>query len=138
VSPDASLVASEQRSWTGCSADYGRIRAERQPRVVKAPDELACAARLVPGLDPELPAAFLVNGAGNFAVGGPEGNNGLCGKKLVVDAYGPRVPIGGGAPSGKDLYKADRGGTTGAAIVQGGRADGRRERVLLHAGLQSV
>lgn len=64
----------------------------------------------IPGFDPTLPAEVIVNGAGNFAVGGPEGDNGLSGKKLVVDAYGPRVPIGGGALSGKDLYKADRAG----------------------------
>jgi S-adenosylmethionine synthetase len=51
-----------------------------------------------------------VNGAGDFELGGPEGDNGLSGKKLVVDAYGPRVPIGGGAWSGKDFFKADRAG----------------------------
>jgi S-adenosylmethionine synthetase len=68
------------------------------------------AASAIPGFDPALPAEVVVNGAGNFAVGGPEGDNGLSGKKLVVDAYGPRVPIGGGALSGKDLYKADRAG----------------------------
>ena len=49
-------------------------------------------------------------GAGDFVVGGPEGDNGLSGKKLVVDAYGPRVAIGGGALSGKDFFKADRAG----------------------------
>ncbi|MDO8599147.1 MAG: methionine adenosyltransferase domain-containing protein [bacterium] len=52
--------------------------------------------------------ALTVNGAGDFAVGGPEGDNGLAGKKLVVDAYGPHVPIGGGALSGKDPHKIDR------------------------------
>lgn len=57
-----------------------------------------------------VPEAIVVNGAGNFAVGGPEGDNGLSGKKLVCDAYGPRVPIGGGAWSGKDFFKADRAG----------------------------
>ena len=51
-----------------------------------------------------------VNGAGAFEVGGPEGDNGLSGNKLVVDAYGSRVPIGGGAWSGKDFFKADRAG----------------------------
>ena len=40
--------------------------------------------------------------------GGPNGDNGLSGKKLVVDAYGPGVPIGGGAWSGKDFFKVDR------------------------------
>src|ERR1043166_9111316 len=67
-------------------------------------------ATLMDGFCPELPEAFLVNGAGNFAVGGPEGDNGLSGKKLVVDGYGPRVSIGGGALSGKDFFKADRAG----------------------------
>ena len=52
--------------------------------------------------------SVVVNGAGDFAVGGPEGDNGLAGKKLVVDAYGPHVPIGGGALSGKDPHKIDR------------------------------
>ena len=68
------------------------------------------AAMRLPGLSAALPAQLTVNGAGDFEVGGPEGDNGLSGKKLVVDAYGPRVPIGGGAWSGKDFFKADRAG----------------------------
>ena len=72
--------------------------------------ELELASEVIVGLVPEMPAAWEVNGCGNFAVGGPEADNGLSGKKLVVDAYGPRVPIGGGAWSGKDFYKADRAG----------------------------
>jgi len=87
-------------------------------------DELAAAALAIPGLEP---AEIGVNGAGAFAVGGPEGDNGLSGKKLVVDAYGPRVPIGGGALSGKDFYKADRAGAILArrvakAVVMAGAA----------------
>ena len=75
-----------------------------------------------------------MNGAGNFEVGGPEGDNGLSGKKLVVDAYGPRVPIGGGALSGKDFFKADRAGAILArrlakAVVMSGAAP----RVHRHA-----
>jgi S-adenosylmethionine synthetase len=73
-------------------------------------EELSAAAHHLPGLSPQLPARLCVNGAGAFEVGGPEGDNGLSGKKLVVDAYGPRVPIGGGAWSGKDFFKADRAG----------------------------
>ena len=38
---------------------------------------------------------LILNGAGEFAIGGPEGDNGLSGKKLVIDHYGPGVPIGG-------------------------------------------
>lgn len=51
-----------------------------------------------------------VNAAGMFLCGGPTGDNGTTGKKLVMDAYGPGVPIGGGAWSGKDFHKPDRVG----------------------------
>jgi S-adenosylmethionine synthetase len=57
--------------------------------------ELQACAPAIPGLRADLPKQIYVNGAGNFDVGGPEGDNGLSGKKLVVDAYGPRIPIGG-------------------------------------------
>jgi S-adenosylmethionine synthetase len=52
-------------------------------------------------------AEWLVNGAGAFEVGGPQGDNGLTGKKLVAQAYGTSVPIGGGAVHGKDPRKVD-------------------------------
>lgn len=73
-------------------------------------EELERLATELPGLSSALPEQIKVNGAGAFEVGGPEGDNGLSGKKLVMDAYGPRVPIGGGAWSGKDFFKADRAG----------------------------
>ena len=50
---------------------------------------------------------WLVNGAGAFEIGGPEGDNGLSGKKLVAQSYGSAVPIGGGATFGKDPSKVD-------------------------------
>jgi len=53
---------------------------------------------------------FRLNGIGDFTCGGPLGDNGLSGKKLVVDHYGPNVPIGGGALCGKDIHKPDRVG----------------------------
>ena len=53
---------------------------------------------------------LILNGAGEFAIGGPEGDNGLSGKKLVIDHYGPSVPIGGGALSGKDPHQVDKCG----------------------------
>lgn len=64
--------------------------------------ETACAGLPLPALE--------LNGAGEFTCSGPMGDNGLSGKKLVVDAYGPTVPIGGGAWSGKDFNKVDRAG----------------------------
>jgi len=57
-----------------------------------------------------LPGVLHVNGAGAFELGGPFGDSGLSGKKLVIDHYGPDVPIGGGALYGKDPYKVDRCG----------------------------
>lgn len=53
---------------------------------------------------------FVLNGMGDFIIGGPEGDNGLSGKKLAVDFYGPEIPIGGGAICGKDPHKVDVAG----------------------------
>ena len=54
-------------------------------------------------------AALLdLNPSGSFVKGGPAGDTGLTGRKIVVDAYGPSVPVGGGAFSGKDPSKVDR------------------------------
>ena len=49
-----------------------------------------------------------INGTGEFTVGGPTGDAGVVGRKIVIDAYGPRVPVGGGAYSGKAPTKVDR------------------------------
>lgn len=70
-----------------------------------------------PALRPDLPPSIRVNGAGRFDRGGTFGDNGLSGKKLVVDAYGPRIPIGGGALSGKDFFHVDRAGALHARRV---------------------
>ena len=50
------------------------------------------------------------NPAGDWNIGGFEADTGLTGRKLIVDNYGPRIPIGGGAFSGKDATKVDRSG----------------------------
>ena len=51
---------------------------------------------------------FLINPTGRFVVGGPEGDCGLTGRKIIVDTYGGAAPHGGGAFSGKDPSKVDR------------------------------
>ncbi len=51
---------------------------------------------------------FLVNPTGKFVIGGPDGDAGLTGRKIIVDTYGGAVPHGGGAFSGKDPTKVDR------------------------------
>ena len=51
---------------------------------------------------------FLINPTGRFEIGGPEGDSGLTGRKIIVDTYGGRCAHGGGAFSGKDPTKVDR------------------------------
>ncbi len=55
-------------------------------------------------------AKFHINPAGDWNIGGFTADTGLTGRKLAVDNYGPRVPLGGGAFSGKDPTKVDRSG----------------------------
>ncbi len=52
--------------------------------------------------------AYYINPTGRFEIGGPEGDSGLTGRKIIVDTYGGRCPHGGGAFSGKDPTKVDR------------------------------
>nr|WP_296747937.1 methionine adenosyltransferase [Thioalkalivibrio sp.] len=66
-------------------------------------------------IEPVIPPAlrapeirYLVNPAGRFEIGGPQGDTGLTGRKIIVDTYGASCPHGGGAFSGKDPTKVDR------------------------------
>jgi S-adenosylmethionine synthetase len=60
------------------------------------------------GLDRTIDAELIVNGTGKFVQGGFDADTGLTGRKIVNDAYGPQIPVGGGAFSGKDPSKVDR------------------------------
>jgi S-adenosylmethionine synthetase len=60
---------------------------------------------------------YFVNPTGRFEVGGPHGDSGLTGRKIVVDTYGGRAPHGGGAFSGKDPTKVDRSATYAARHI---------------------
>ena len=71
---------------------------------------------------------FYVNPTGKFVVGGPMGDTGLTGRKIIVDTYGGAAPHGGGAFSGKDPTKVDRSGAYAARhvaknVVAAGLAD---------------
>ena len=66
-------------------------------------------------IKPTVPAALLdentkyfINPTGRFVIGGPQGDSGLTGRKIIVDTYGGSAPHGGGAFSGKDPTKVDR------------------------------
>nr|WP_249212102.1 methionine adenosyltransferase [Gluconobacter cerinus] len=71
---------------------------------------------------------FYVNPTGNFVIGGPDGDAGLTGRKIIVDTYGGAAPHGGGAFSGKDPTKVDRSAAYAARylaknVVAAGLAD---------------
>ncbi len=71
---------------------------------------------------------FFVNPTGQFIIGGPDGDTGLTGRKIIVDTYGGAAPHGGGAFSGKDPTKVDRSAAYAARyiaknIVAAGLAD---------------
>ena len=60
---------------------------------------------------------FYVNPTGNFVIGGPDGDSGLTGRKIIVDTYGGAAPHGGGAFSGKDPTKVDRSAAYAARYI---------------------
>ncbi len=60
---------------------------------------------------------FYVNPTGRFVIGGPDGDSGLTGRKIIVDTYGGAAPHGGGAFSGKDPSKVDRSAAYAARYV---------------------
>ncbi len=60
---------------------------------------------------------YYINPTGKFVIGGPHGDTGLTGRKIIVDTYGGRAPHGGGAFSGKDATKVDRSGAYVARYI---------------------
>ncbi len=75
-------------------------------------------------IKPTIPAELLddnvkyyVNPTGRFVIGGPQGDSGLTGRKIIVDTYGGYAPHGGGAFSGKDPTKVDRSAAYAARYV---------------------
>jgi len=91
-----SIVLSTQHldaSW-----DSNKVRTVVEPYIKEALGDLPIAAD----------CAWHVNPTGAFVIGGPDGDAGLTGRKIVVDTYGGAAPHGGGAFSGKDTTKVDR------------------------------
>ena len=85
-----------------CNADYS----DKSPLVRTAKKEVV--PFLARGL--KLDRIWLKNPNGDWSIGGFHADTGLTGRKLVVDNYGPNVPLGGGCFSGKDATKVDRSG----------------------------
>ena len=92
-----SVVISTQHS---ADVNQSQVR-----ELVKPYIEKAIPKELLKGLDEK---EIYVNPTGNFVIGGPDGDSGLTGRKIIVDTYGGAAPHGGGAFSGKDPTKVDR------------------------------
>ncbi|MEN9894223.1 MAG: hypothetical protein RIR97_75 [Pseudomonadota bacterium] len=92
----ASIVLSTQHlddSW-----DSAKVRAVVEPYIREALSEIRIAED----------CQWYINPTGKFVIGGPDGDAGLTGRKIIVDTYGGAAPHGGGAFSGKDTTKVDR------------------------------
>ena len=92
----ASIVLSTQHldeSW-----DSAKVRSVVEPYIREALHDIAIADDCV----------WYINPTGKFVIGGPDGDAGLTGRKIIVDTYGGAAPHGGGAFSGKDTTKVDR------------------------------
>ncbi len=78
---------------------------------VKKPDLKELVLEWLTEMKLEEPKQLHINPAGDWSISGFEADTGLSGRKIVIDNYGPRVPIGGGSFSGKDGTKVDRSAT---------------------------
>jgi S-adenosylmethionine synthetase len=111
-----SIVLSTQHldeSW-----DSKKVRQVVEPYIREALGELKIADD----------CAWYINPTGKFVIGGPDGDAGLTGRKIIVDTYGGAAPHGGGAFSGKDTTKVDRSAAYAARylaknVVAAGLAD---------------
>lgn len=91
----------------------GNVSAKRLEKDLKA----AVIDKVLPPEYIDENTKFYINPTGRFEIGGPEGDSGLTGRKIIVDTYGGKAPHGGGAFSGKDPTKVDRSATYMARYV---------------------
>jgi S-adenosylmethionine synthetase len=121
--PDAkSQVTVRYTGGKPTSIDTVVLSTQHHPEMNHKQEQLAEAVVeeiIKPVLPPEMlvNTRFLVNPTGRFEIGGPHGDAGLTGRKIIVDSYGGAAPHGGGAFSGKDPSKVDRSAAYAARYV---------------------
>ena len=91
-----------------------KVNQAQVKKIVRPYLDKAIPKELLSGLKEE---EFYVNPTGQFIIGGPDGDSGLTGRKIIVDTYGGAAPHGGGAFSGKDPSKVDRSAAYAARYV---------------------
>jgi S-adenosylmethionine synthetase len=90
------------------NANQSKIKADVIKNVIK---------KVIPAKYLDKNTKYFVNPTGRFEIGGPHGDSGLTGRKIIVDTYGGWAPHGGGAFSGKDPSKVDRSATYAARHI---------------------
>jgi S-adenosylmethionine synthetase len=127
--PDAkSQVTVEYRDGKPFRVDTIVISTQHDPTIEEISDPRAVQERIahdlkeqvIPWVVPEhllQETRILINPSGRFVIGGPVGDAGLTGRKIIVDTYGGYAPHGGGAFSGKDPTKVDRSASYAARYV---------------------
>jgi S-adenosylmethionine synthetase len=96
---DTIVVSTQHDPFKDSATMQKKIKADLMEHVVK---------HVIPAEMMDKKVTFHVNPTGAFEIGGPHGDTGLTGRKIIVDTYGGRAPHGGGAFSGKDPSKVDR------------------------------
>ncbi len=102
---DTILVSTQHSPTIGEITDAAAIQAEIKENVWH---EVVLPIFADLSIKPDAQTRFLVNPTGKFVIGGPQGDSGLTGRKIIVDTYGGYSRHGGGAFSGKDPTKVDR------------------------------
>lgn len=120
--PDGkSQVTVEYRGDRPVRVDTVVISTQHHPRVSLEEIREDIIQRVIKPVIPprlmETEPRYLVNPTGRFVIGGPQGDTGLTGRKIIVDTYGGMARHGGGAFSGKDPTKVDRSATYAARYV---------------------
>ncbi len=120
--PDAkSQVTLRYRDGQPVAVDTVVVSTQHAPDIGEGTLRQAVIEQIIkPVLPPELlgkDVKYLVNPTGRFVIGGPQGDCGLTGRKIIVDTYGGAAPHGGGAFSGKDPSKVDRSAAYAARYV---------------------
>ncbi|WP_017651924.1 methionine adenosyltransferase [Fortiea contorta] len=114
VGIDTILISTQHTASIGEITDEAAVQAK-----IKADLWSAVVEPVFGDIDvkPDAETRFLVNPTGKFVVGGPQGDSGLTGRKIIVDTYGGYSRHGGGAFSGKDPTKVDRSAAYAARYV---------------------
>ena len=145
LGPDAKSQVTFEYNDNGTPKRIAKVVCSTQHHESMSIDEVRMSVEsVIRGILPEKyvdsDTEFFINPTGRFVIGGPDGDTGLTGRKIIVDTYGGYSPHGGGAFSGKDPTKVDRSAAyltryLAKNIVASGRADWATVQISYAIGL---